>query len=191
MSGNHGLVIFSFSHMAPLPVQQAPRLHNRLDNWSRVCSNGRIYQGSHLASSSPTQPQFSLFHSYTHLSNNQGAIQLVKNPKYHKRTKHIEMKYYLIREKYEQQHVDIFYIHTKQQLADILTKALPRELFQTLRALQGLVISPPRTSGRLYKRSHRNIMRWTTLHRNTTRRTVLQQTQWQSYNTQTVSVSHD
>ena len=34
-------------------------------------------------------------------SDNQGAIQLVKNPKYHKHTKHIETKYYLIREKYE------------------------------------------------------------------------------------------
>ena len=33
-------------------------------------------------------------------SDNQGAIQLVKNPKYYKRMKHIETKYYLIREKY-------------------------------------------------------------------------------------------
>lgn len=51
-------------------------------------------------------------------SDNQGAIQLVKNPKYHKQTKHIKTKYYLIREKYEQQQVDVLYIHTKQQLAD-------------------------------------------------------------------------
>lgn len=46
-------------------------------------------------------------------SDNQGAIQLVENPKYHKRTKHIETKYYLIREKYIQQHVDVSYINTK------------------------------------------------------------------------------
>ena len=46
-------------------------------------------------------------------SDNQGAIQLVKNPKYHKRTKHIETKYYLIQEKYDCKQIDVFYIHIK------------------------------------------------------------------------------
>ena len=82
-------------------------------------------------------------------SDNQGAIQLVKNPRYHKRTKHIETKYCLIREKYDQQQIAISYINTKQQLADILTKALTRDTFQHLRHLHGLVVPPSRTSGRL------------------------------------------
>ena len=86
-------------------------------------------------------------------SDNQGAIQLVKNPKYHKRTKHIETKYYLIREKYAQQEIEVLYINTKQQLADLLTKALPRETFQHLRALQGLVAPPPWTSGSISERA--------------------------------------
>ena len=59
-------------------------------------------------------------------SDNQGAIQLVKNPKYHKCTKHIETKYYLIYEKYAQQQIEVPYIDTKQQVVDLLTKALPR-----------------------------------------------------------------
>ena len=63
---------------------------------------------------------------------NQGAIQLVKNPKYHKRTKHIETKYYLVREKYECKQIDVYYINTKQQLTDLLTQALPQESFQHL-----------------------------------------------------------
>ena len=79
-------------------------------------------------------------------SDNQGAIQLVKNPRYHKRTKHIETKYYLIREKYDQQQIVVSYINTKQQLADILTKALTCDTFQHL---HGLVVPPSRTSGRL------------------------------------------
>lgn len=83
------------------------------------------------------------------LSVNQGAIQLVKNPRYHKRTKHIETKYYLIREKYDQQEVTVSYVNTKQQLADILTKALTKDVFQHLRHLHGLVAPPSRTSGRL------------------------------------------
>ena len=82
-------------------------------------------------------------------SNSQGAIQLVKNPKYHKRTKHIETKYYLIRKKYAQQEIEVPCITTKQQVVDILTKALPRETFHHLRTLQGLVAPPSRTSGRL------------------------------------------
>ena len=81
-------------------------------------------------------------------SDNQGAIQLVKNPKFHKRTKHIETKYYLIREKYERDQIDVLYVHTKQQLADILTKPLPREIFQHLRHLHGLATPLSRTSGR-------------------------------------------
>ena len=81
-------------------------------------------------------------------SDNQGAIQLVKNPKFHKRTKHIETKYYLIREKYELKQVDVFYINTKQQLADTLTKPLSGEVFQHLRNLQGLLAPLSQTSGR-------------------------------------------
>ena len=82
-------------------------------------------------------------------SDNQGAIQLVKNPKFHKRTKHIETKYYLIREKYERKEIDVFYIHTKQQIADLLAKALTRESFTHLRSLQGLVAYLPLMSGRV------------------------------------------
>jgi hypothetical protein len=81
-------------------------------------------------------------------SDNQGAIQLVKNPKFHKRTKHIETKYFLIREKYERAQIDVSYVSTKHQLADILTKALPRETFQHLRALHGIAAPPSSTSGR-------------------------------------------
>jgi hypothetical protein len=70
----------------------------------------------------------------------QVVISLVKNPKYHKRTKHIETKYFSIREKYNRKQIDVHYIHTiKRQLADLLTKALPHELQQQLRNLQGLV----------------------------------------------------
>ena len=82
-------------------------------------------------------------------SDNQGAIQLVKNPKFHKRTKHIETKYYLIREKYERKEIDVFYIHTKQQIVGLLTEALTRESFTHLRSLQGLVAHLPLTSGRV------------------------------------------
>lgn len=64
---------------------------------------------------------------------NQSAIRLVKNPEYHKRTKHIDIQYHFIREKFESREIDISYISTDRQLADIMTKALPRDRFERFR----------------------------------------------------------
>ena len=58
---------------------------------------------------------------------NQSAIQIVKNPAFHKRTKHIDVQYHFVREKYECGVITVKYIDTKAQLADIFTKALTRE----------------------------------------------------------------
>lgn len=64
---------------------------------------------------------------------NQSAIRLVKNPECHKRTKHIDIQYHFIREKFESREIDISYISTDHQLADIMTKALPRDRFERFR----------------------------------------------------------
>jgi len=59
--------------------------------------------------------------------NNQSAIKLSKNPELHKRTKHIDIRYHFLREKYESGEISITYIPSEIQKTDILTKALPRE----------------------------------------------------------------
>jgi len=64
---------------------------------------------------------------------NQSAIKLVKNPEFHKRTKHIDVRYYFIRELYENGIVNIQYVESEKQIADILTKPLTREIFLHLR----------------------------------------------------------
>ena len=61
---------------------------------------------------------------------NQSAIQLIKNPVYHKRTKHIDVKYHYVRDMHLDGNYDLDYVITKEQVADILTKPLPRQLFQ-------------------------------------------------------------
>lgn len=66
-------------------------------------------------------------------SDNQSAIRLVLNPEFHKRTKHIDVVFHLIREFQEKAEIDVRYVPTKTQLADILTKSLPADLFKTLR----------------------------------------------------------
>lgn len=60
---------------------------------------------------------------------NQSAIRLIKNPEFHKRSKHIDVRYHFIRDKYEEKCFDLEYIDTNNMLADIFTKALPAPKF--------------------------------------------------------------
>lgn len=64
---------------------------------------------------------------------NQGAIKLTKNPEFHGRTKHIEVKYHVIRERVEDGTVEPIFVPSAGQLADALTKALPRVKFLNFR----------------------------------------------------------
>lgn len=63
---------------------------------------------------------------------NQSAIRLIKNPEFHKRTKHIDIKHHYVRETVESGEISVEYVPTDQQLADIFTKALPKRQFQHL-----------------------------------------------------------
>jgi len=70
---------------------------------------------------------------------NEFAIALSKNPVFHDRSKHIDVRYHFIRECVEDGRVKTESIGTADQLADILTKALGREQFCNLRSRIGVV----------------------------------------------------
>lgn len=70
---------------------------------------------------------------------NQSTIKLVRNPEFHSRTKHIDVKFHFIREKYDNHEINVLYVCTRNQIADLFTKALPKEKFENLRCEMGLL----------------------------------------------------
>ncbi|GJX67224.1 hypothetical protein Tco_0302951 [Tanacetum coccineum] len=60
------------------------------------------------------------------------AIAISCNPVQHSRTKHIDIRYHFIKEHVEKGTVELYFVGTEYQLADIFTKALPKERFKYL-----------------------------------------------------------
>lgn len=69
---------------------------------------------------------------------NESAKKLVKNPVFHRRTKHIDVAYHYIREKYDDGILSVESVSSHDQLADGFTKALPKSRFEYLRAMIGM-----------------------------------------------------
>ncbi|KAL0319934.1 UNVERIFIED_CONTAM: Retrovirus-related Pol polyprotein from transposon TNT 1-94 [Sesamum radiatum] len=66
------------------------------------------------------------------------AIAITKNPVQHNRTKHIDIKYHALREATTRGEIELKYCSTEEQLADMFTKALPRDKFEELRTKIGV-----------------------------------------------------
>ncbi|GJS88552.1 retrovirus-related pol polyprotein from transposon TNT 1-94 [Tanacetum coccineum] len=62
----------------------------------------------------------------------QSAIAISCNPVQHSRTKHIYTRYHFIKEQVENGIIELYFVRTEYQLADMFTKALPEERFQYL-----------------------------------------------------------
>ncbi|GJY88405.1 gag-pol polyprotein [Tanacetum coccineum] len=69
---------------------------------------------------------------------NQSALYLARNLAFHSNTKHIRVQYYFVREKVEEGTVDMQKIHTDDNVADYLTKAINCDKFIWCRSSCGL-----------------------------------------------------
>ncbi|GJX06108.1 hypothetical protein Tco_0194040 [Tanacetum coccineum] len=64
---------------------------------------------------------------YAVLCDNKSAIHLAKNSMFHKRTKHIDIRYHWIRDAIEDGMFELNKVHTDDNASDMLTKAVARE----------------------------------------------------------------
>ncbi|GJU39137.1 retrovirus-related pol polyprotein from transposon TNT 1-94 [Tanacetum coccineum] len=76
---------------------------------------------------------------------NKSVFALCCNNVQHSRAKHIDVRYHFIKEKVENGIVELYFVRTEYQLADIFTKALPQERFNFLVEKLGLKSMSPET----------------------------------------------
>ena len=57
---------------------------------------------------------------------NQGAIALAKNPVFHQRSKHIDIRYHYIRLEIQNKNVELIYVPSSDNVADIFTKPVTK-----------------------------------------------------------------
>ena len=68
------------------------------------------------------------------------AINISKNPVQHSRTKHIDIRHHYIRDLVEDKVITLEHVATKEQVADIFTKALDANQFEKLRGKLGICL---------------------------------------------------
>jgi hypothetical protein len=59
-------------------------------------------------------------------ADNHGANELIRNPRIHNHSKHIDIQYHYTCEKYEQGNFELVYVESNNNLTDLLSKLLPK-----------------------------------------------------------------
>ena len=75
------------------------------------------------------------------LCDNTSAIAISNNPVQHSRTKHIDIRYHFIRDHVMNGNVELHFVPTEKQLADIFTKLLDESTFSRLVCELGMLNS--------------------------------------------------
>ena len=73
------------------------------------------------------------------LCDNQGCVALAKHPSYHKKTKHINIKYHAIRIYVQNKSISLAYVPTKYNIADLATKPLKGPNLKSFAIIRGII----------------------------------------------------
>ncbi|KAK6121853.1 hypothetical protein DH2020_044407 [Rehmannia glutinosa] len=79
------------------------------------------------------------FESVPIFCDNISAINIAQNPVHHNRTKHIEIRHHFLRYCVSKRKIEISFVPSQDQLADIFTKPLSFETFASIRARLGIM----------------------------------------------------
>jgi hypothetical protein len=82
---------------------------------------------------------FSITGPSTLYIDNQSALAVAKNPEHHGRMKHLDLRFYWLRDEVEKGRIGMVHLRTSQMPADLLTKALSRVKVEGFRKMFGLV----------------------------------------------------
>ena len=72
------------------------------------------------------------------MEDNQSAIAMAKNPQFHGRAKHIDIRHHFIREKVNGREIQLVYCPTGDMVADMLTKGLNQHQLRNLMGRAGV-----------------------------------------------------
>jgi len=73
------------------------------------------------------------------MCDNTSAVNMGKNPVQHKRTKHIDVRHHFLRDNVEKGNICMQYCRIEDQIADIFTKALSKDQFESNRLKLGIM----------------------------------------------------
>ncbi|GJS28859.1 putative ribonuclease H-like domain-containing protein [Tanacetum coccineum] len=82
---------------------------------------------------------FNFMNTKIHIDN-ESTICIVKNPVYHSRTKHIEIRHHFKRDCYEKRLIDVIKIHTDANVTDLLTKGFDLVLVVGINTAKVLIL---------------------------------------------------
>lgn len=97
-------------------------------------------QGERVAEHS--YQEIGIVFSNTVMFNDNNGICLAKNGWHHRRSKHMDLRCHFVRDLVQQGHLTLRYCPTAAMLADLLTKAFPKDRFELLRNGIGIRIVP-------------------------------------------------
>nr|GEY10001.1 putative reverse transcriptase domain-containing protein [Tanacetum cinerariifolium] len=115
----------------------------------RITLVAKILAGVHLEMRSQLSDYGLEFNKIPMYCDNKSAIALCCNNVQHARSKHIDIRYHFIKEQVENGVIELYFVNTEYQLADLFTKALGRDIIEFLTNKLGMRSFTPETLKKL------------------------------------------